>query len=302
VTSWTKRGRLCDGPAGAPWAVSHAALPVVDAVAGGHRVYFSARDDRGRARIGWAETNLAASGMWTVGQRPAIDIGPLGTFSDSGVTSSCIVTDRGTKYQYYTGWSLPTSVPFLLNAGLAISEDDGTSFRPLSGAPLLDRSPIDPYLTASPWVLVEGGVWRMWYVSGVAWVMSEGKPKHKYHIRYAESRDGIVWDRRGVVCIDFKSDDEYAIARPCVVRDSDKYRMWYSYRGDRYRVGYAESGDGVVWTRMDECAGIDVTPGGWDGDMIEYPCVVDVNGRRLMLYNGNDYGRTGIGLAEMARA
>ena len=300
MTTWTKRGRLCEGFAGASWAVSHAALPVVDPIGSGHRVYFSARDDRGRARIGWADTNLAAPGAWTVGQRPSIDIGPLGTFSDSGVTSSCIVTHQGTKYQYYTGWSLGTSVPFFLNAGLATSDDGGASFRPLSGAPLLDRSAVDPYLTASPWVLIDGGIWRMWYVSGVAWVMSDGKAKHKYHIRYAESRDGIVWDRRGVVCIDFKSDDEYAIARPCVVRDSDKYRMWYSYRGDRYRVGYAESKDGVVWTRMDESAGIDVAPGEWDGDMIEYPCIVDVPGRRLMLYNGNDYGRTGIGLAEMS--
>jgi hypothetical protein len=300
VTTWTKRGQLCDGFSGASWAVSHAALPVVDEINGGHRVYFSARDDRGRARIGYADTNLAAPGAWLVSPRPALDLGPLGTFSDSGVTSSCIVNHQGTKYQYFTGWSLGASVPFFLHAGLALSDDNGASFRPLSNAPLFERSDADPFLTASPWVLIDGGVWRMWYVSGLAWVMSGGKPMHKYHIRYAESRDGIVWDRRGIVCIDFKSDHEYAIARPCVVRDAGTYRMWYSYRGDRYRIGYAESGDGVVWTRLDECAGIDVTAGAWDSDMIEYPCVVDVGGRRLMLYNGNDYGKTGIGLAEVS--
>jgi hypothetical protein len=301
VTTWTKRGQLCAGFSGASWAVSHAALPVVDEIAGGHRVYFSARDDRGRARIGYAETNLAAPGAWRVSERPSIDIGPLGTFSDSGVTSSSLVTHQGTKYQYYTGWALGASVPFFLHVGLALSDDNGASFRPLSDAPLFERSDADPFLTASPWVLIDNGVWRMWYVSGLAWVMSGGKPMHKYHIRYAESRDGIVWDRRGVVCIDFKSDDEYAIARPCVIKDGGTYRMWYSYRGDRYRIGYAESNDGVVWTRLDEAAGIGVTAGAWDGDMIEYPCIVDVGGRRLMLYNGNEYGRTGIGLAEMNR-
>jgi hypothetical protein len=31
--------------------------------------------------------------------------------------------------------------------------------------------------------------------------------------------------------------------------------------------------------------------------MIEYPAVFDVEGRRYMLYNGADYGRTGVGLA-----
>ena len=301
MTAWKKLGRLCDG-AGASWAVSHAALPVVDPVGGGHyRVYFSARDDRGRARIGWAETDLSPSGGWRVSAGPAIDLGPLGSFSDNGVTSSCLVNHNGVKYQFYTGWSLGVTVPFYLNAGMAASQDGGATFTPCSKAPILALNDVDPFLTASPWVLVEGGVWRMWYVSGLAWVISNGKATHKYHIRYAESRDGLQWDRRGIVCIDFKNDTEYAISRPCVVHDGDTYRMWYAYRGDRYRIGYAESPDGVVWTRMDECAGIGVSPGEWDGDMIEYPCVVDLRGRRLMLYNGDGYGRTGIGVAEWTK-
>jgi hypothetical protein len=303
LTAWVKRGQLCGGFSGASWAKTHALLPIVDDDGGGrYRVYFSARDERGRSRIGWAESDLRPGGVWRVSQAPSLDLGPLGGFSDSGVTNSCIVTHHGVKYLFYTGWSLGTTVPFYLNVGLAISEDEGRTFRPLSDAPLLDRSSVDPFLTASPWVMIDGGVWRMWYVSGASWIIDDGKPKHRYHIRYAESRDGLAWDRRGVVCIDFKSDDEYAIARPCVVRDSGTYRMWYAYRGDRYRIGYAESADGIVWRRMDNAAGIDVTPGNFDGDMIEYACVFDARGRRLMLYNGDGYGRTGIGVAELARA
>jgi len=295
---WSKCGRLCDGPGQVGWAQTHAALPVVETTAAGRfRVYFSARDGRGRARVGSAETNLVP-GSWTPDAAPCLELGPLGSFSDSGVTSSCVVTVGDIKYLFYTGWSLGVTVPFYLSAGLAISDNGGATFQPFSQGPLLDRDEVDPLLTASPWVLIEGGIWRMWYVSAVSWVMSNGTPLHKYHIRYAESRDGFSWNRRGIVCIDFKDDSEYAIARPCVIREDRVYRMWYAYRGDRYRIGYAESSDGVVWTRLDEQAGIDVSPGAWDGQMIEYPVVIDANGRRLMLYNGDDYGRTGIGLAE----
>jgi len=138
----------------------------------------------------------------------------------------------------------------------------------------------------------------MWYVSATCWVMKNDRPMHKYHIRYAESDDGLRWRREGVVCIDFKSDDEFAIARPCVIKDGDVYRMWYAYRGSSYRIGYAESLDGISWRRLDNDARIDVSTDGWDSQMIEYPCVFDVGTRRVMLYNGNDYGRTGIGLAE----
>jgi predicted GH43/DUF377 family glycosyl hydrolase len=72
--------------------------------------------------------------------------------------------------------------------------------------------------------------------------------------------------------------------------------MWFAVRGDRYRIGYAESADGVGWTRHASpvlTAGSDA----WETDMVAYPCVFDWEGRRYMLYNGNGYGRTGVGMA-----
>jgi hypothetical protein len=76
--------------------------------------------------------------------------------------------------------------------------------------------------------------------------------------------------------------------------------MWFSYRsgtGERYRIGYAHSDDGVTW-RLDLArSGIDVSATGWDADMIEYPYVFNHNGVRYMLYNGNGYGANGFGLA-----
>ena len=124
-----------------------------------------------------------------------------------------------------------------------------------------------------------------------------GQPRHYYHIRYAESSDGLRWSRRARPCIDYASPDEYAISRPCVVRDRDAYRLWYASRGAAYRIGYAESADGLDWTRKDADAGLDVSAAGWDSEMVAYPCVFDAGGRRYLLYNGNGYGRTGIGLA-----
>ena len=73
--------------------------------------------------------------------------------------------------------------------------------------------------------------------------------------------------------------------------------MWYSYRGDSYRIGYAESLDGVHFDRRDDLVGIDVSDAGWDSKSIEYPNVFDHKENRYMLYNGNDYGLTGIGMA-----
>ena len=98
----------------------------------------------------------------------------------------------------------------------------------------------------------------MWYVSCTGWRKlterdmdkKDMKNEHYYHIRYAESKDGINWQSDGVVCIDYR-DEEYAIARPVVYKEDGLYKMWYCYRGgqDTYRAGYAESEDGIAWER-----------------------------------------------------
>jgi hypothetical protein len=187
-------------------------------------------------------------------------------------------------------------VPFYLMAGVAVSRD-GAPFERRSPAPLLDRSASDPYLTASPFVSLEEGRWRMWYVSGSDWAPTPAGPRHRYNIRYAESDDGLAWRRNGHVCLDYRDAAEYAFARPWVIKDADLYRMWFAVRGSRYAIGYAESLDGVTWERRDDEAGLVPSHEGWDSEMVEYPCVFDHAGTRYMLYNGNDYGRSGVGLA-----
>ena len=82
-----------------------------------------------------------------------------------------------------------------------------------------------------------------------------------------------------------------------MIRDADRYRMWYSYRGTAYRIGYAESPDGSRWERQTTWPGSTSSPGGFDSEMIEYACDFDYRGRRHMLYNGNGFGTTGIGHA-----
>ena len=67
----------------------------------------------------------------------------------------------------------------------------------------------------------------------------------------------------------------------------------------RDRLGLAHSRDGVAWQRSDERLGLDVSPGAWDGDSIEYGAEIEAAGRTWLLYNGDDFGATGFGVAEL---
>lgn len=297
--SWRRLGLLPLDTGAARWASTHAALPVAEPIGDGvWNLYLSLRDNDGRARIGRTRLTLSPSpSLAPLDPTPVVDLGVLGAFDDSGVVTSCLVSTGDRRMLYYTGWSRGVTVPFYLVAGVAVS-DAGQPFRRLSDGPLLDRNFADPFLTASPFVMGDGTSWRMWYVSGSKWEMTAGGPRHYYHIRYAHSADGLTWERPGVICVDYHpGSDEYAFGRPFVLKDRDRFLMWYSVRGTRYVIGYAESADGIRWLRQDATAGMQPSAEGWDSEMVEYPWILEHHGTRYMLYNGNGYGRTGVGFA-----
>lgn len=284
------------------WMSTHASLPHAVQTGNGSqvRVFYSGRDRQNRASIGAVSVDLRTLRVvpGSLTEEPLLAPGPLGAFDDSGVTISCVVSHRDRLYLYYTGWALGQTVPFYLAVGVAVSVDGGNSFERLSAAPILDRHPVDPYLSASPSVLVERESWRMWYVSGRRWEARPEGPRHYYLIRSAESADGINWTRHDEVAVDFVGADEFAMGRPHVLRLDGNYHMWFCSRGERYRLRYACSSDGRHWQRHDDAVGLDPAPQGWDGEMQAYPCVLHAAGRWWMFYNGNDYGAAGFGIAE----
>jgi len=297
---WIKKGLIFNAPGDKPWAVSHAAVPCAEHIENDlFRIYFNMRDDQNRGFLSYIEVDINnPKKILHVSDKPILSPGPLGTFDDNGVTAPCIVNIDNEKYLYYIGWNKGGSVLYHTSIGLAISKDGGLTFNKYSLGPTMERNASEPYFCSNPYVLIENDLWRMWYISFVSWEIFENKPRPHYRINYAESRDGINWKRDGKVCIDFKNEKEWAISSPCVIKEGNSYKMWYSYAGNHtYRIGYAESRDGIDWTRKDDEVGIDISKTGWDSEMIEHPFVFDHKGIRYLLYCGNGFGKTGFGYA-----
>jgi len=294
---WKKLGLVFVPNNHTPWMETHAANPVVEHLEEDiYRVYFSGRDNNNRSSIGYVDVDINLPfKIIGVAPRPLVVPGERGMFDDSGVSLGCIVNVEGRKFLYYLGWNLGVTVPWRNSIGLAIFNERSGMYEKFGKAPLLDRCEVDPYTISYPYVMKDGNIYRMWYGSSLGW--GKGWMEMAFVIKYAESHDGIHWNREGHIALNFKSDKESAIARAFVLNEKEKYKMWYSYRGDSYRIGYAESPDGVQWTRKDELAGIDVSDNGWDSEMIEYPHVFDHKDSRYMFYNGNGFGKTGFGLA-----
>jgi predicted GH43/DUF377 family glycosyl hydrolase len=293
---WRKLGRVFCPDRQHEWMQSHAAnCAALRIDTHRYRVFFSSRDAHNRASIGWVELDIRnPQSVLAISGEPVLTPGAAGTFDDSGVSLACIVPDGAVTYLYYTGWNLGVTVPWRNSIGLAVSRD-GLHFERVSPAPVLDRNRIDPFSLSYPFVRRDAGGWRMWYGSNLRWGAEQRDMDHV--IKYATGTDAETWTPTGDVCIGIERDGEYAFSRPCVVVDRALWRMWYSYRGAVYRIGYADSQDGIAWTRRDALAGIEPGPEEWDAETVEYPWVFDHDGTRYLLYNGNRYGLTGFGLA-----
>jgi len=265
------------------------------------RVYFSGRGKDNVSRIGYCDINMKKDfEIINISKNPVLDIGEVGCFDENGVAYPWFIMVDEKVYLYYVGWVKGGKGGFINHLGLAIKSHNKEEFKRYSKVPVLERTDKEPIGTGSACVIKVNEKYLMWYTSFVRWEMQNNSFKHYYHIKYAESYDGINWIRNQIVALNFENPDEYCIAKPMVIYENNLYRMWYSYRGASYRIGYAESMDGINWIRKDNFAGIGVSPTGWDSEMIEYANIFKFDNMYYMLYNGNDFGKSGIGIAQYA--
>jgi predicted GH43/DUF377 family glycosyl hydrolase len=303
MQEWKKLGLIFNVNKNFDWMYSHASVPFIQYLEDDlFKIYFSSRNKYNESSIGYIIIDIyKPDNILEISSKPILAKGELGAFDDSGTMGCCILDNNNEKYLYYIGWNLGITVPFRNSIGLAVSKDNGKSFQKAFSGPIIDRTKDEPHFTASNCVIKDKDIYKIWYLSCTGWIKEEGKLIHNYHIKYAESEDGINWKRDGKIAIDYKDKYEYAISVPRVIKENNIYKMWFSSRATKdistYRIRYAESTDGINWVRKDEEVGIDVSESGWDSEMICYPYVFDHKGKRYMLYNGNGYGKTGFGLA-----
>jgi predicted GH43/DUF377 family glycosyl hydrolase len=199
------------------------------------------------------------------------------------------------------------SVPFNTSIGLAISKDRGTTFNRIGPGPILSASVDEPFVLSGPKVRRFDGLLYMFYLAGTKWIEHEGKSEIIYKLRMAVSKDGVHWNKINKNIVSDILEENECQAGPDVFYYNGKYHMYFVYRyaldfrnnrGRGYKIGYAHSDDLINWIRDDENVGIQYSESGeWDGDMHHYPHVFELDGNHYMLYNGNEFGKYGFGLA-----
>lgn len=309
---WRKHGRIFAADGRFDWMQEYSQVPTSMLLVDRIRIFFTCRP---RREIGgdyvsfttFLDVDRSDPGrVLYVHDRPVLDLGEPGTFDQFGVMP-CSVIEMGSEvWLYYVGWSRSRGVPWQSSIGLAMSRDGGLTFQRIGRGPIITRTPDEPFVHGSPFVLKSNEEFHLWYLCGTEWVRHGEKFESIYRLKHAISRDGVDWKREEGHCISTQSPLECQ-ARPAVWRIGDLHHMLFSYRSGvdfrrpetGYAIGYAYSKDLRHWVREDAAGEIEKSSTGWDSEMVSYPSVLEVDGRILLFYCGNHMGRDGFGYATL---
>jgi len=313
---WLKLGQIFDFDE-SPFAgkyVSHAQSPQALVLKDRVRIYFSTRisDAPGQflSHVQFVDYDLDFRNLIGFSDHVVVPLGELGTFDEHGIfpLSPVVVGDK--VYGYTNGISRRVSVAVETGAGLVISSNGGETFIKSGDGPVLSATTYEPVLVGDPFVRVFKDRFHMFYVFGRKWSEStDGSLAERvYKVGHAVSDDGVNWHKENNQILPDVIDENECQALPTVIKIEGRYHMYFCFRhmagfryqkGRGYRLGYAYSDDLSDWKRDDAGAGIGLSSSGWDSEMMCYPNIFECQDRVYLLYNGNNFGRSGFGLARL---
>ncbi len=282
------------------------------------RIYFSTRskdEQSGKylSHVAFVDMKKDLRDILRISNKTVIPLGGLGCFDEHGIFPLNVMRNGGVVYGYTCGWSRRISVSVETSIGLVISHDQGVTFERFGDGPVLTASINEPCLVGDGFVRVFDNIFHMWYIFGTGWkhYSTKAGPDRTYKIGHATSHNGINWSKsaEGQIITDRLGADE-SQALPTVIKIDNRYHMFFCYRQSfnfrqdferSYRIGHAWSDDLVHWERDDEDPLIEVTPHEWDSEMMCYPHVFEIANQVYLLYNGNEFGRYGFGLAVLEK-
>jgi hypothetical protein len=299
---WKKLGQIFDPNKHRlhPKLKTHASTPVAALIEQDtFRIFFSSRDEVNRSSVGSLDFNLLSKEVLAIRNSPVVEHGNLGSFFSDGISLGNYFEANDKKFISFMGWTILSDKEWRGEIGY-FELDNNLLFKDILLDPVIKLDElIDPLSLSYPWVMqMPQGSYKIWYGSTLSKNSKSGEMLHV--INHGSSVDGFNWKKNGL-SLPYQEQVINAFSRPSVIcYDHKNFEMWYSYRraGQKsYGISSAVSNDGKKWLHNKEHLQMSTSNSGWDSEMIEYPFVFQHKQNLYMLYNGNDYGKTGFGLA-----
>lgn len=278
-------------------------------------LYYAGADKGGHRRICLAIASVNNIREWKrLG--PLFDLGGKDSFDETWCVLPCVHRIGGKWHLYYTGRSAKSGIGLqaFYGMGLATSTDlknwkKHSDQHILTGDGFPDW-PDNRGIAGGARIIEtkdEHGdtLYRMYYTLPTGTPSKDLTVDQAKQAVIAHSHDGINWfDKRVVMRPRKEADYENAACIALNVwKTKSRWRAIYAAIGTRfgaYSICEAVSDDALTWERGEPGENLALPPTrdkSWEGQMTEYPNVIEENGKLRLFYCGNGYGATGIGTA-----
>jgi len=179
-----------------------------------------------------------------------VDLSDEGTYDTDSAGCCAVIKDGATYKMWYSGKNAVVNYSIIY-----CTSSDGKSW---TGHTLCFKEgaegTYDSQRSQWPCVIKDGSTYKLWY---------GGFNGSNWRILYCASANGTSWSSHQL-SLDINSlplVDWNGVVRPTVVKDTDRYEMWYSGNAGPYRGCHTHSFDGIEWLAR-TCEQV------WDDDFI----------------------------------
>ena len=257
-------------------------------------VFFARRDFNNESDTGYFIFDVVNEKVVKISKKPILKRGPLGSFDDSAAIASQILKIGNKYFLYYVGWTRGLKVPYFSSIGLAISKKIIGPYKKIYNAPIISQSKENPYFVATCFVKKDKN-YKMYLTSNTEWKKKHKVSTPRYLIKSSISSDGINWKHEDNEVIGFQNRNETAITRPWIIEYKKKDIMFFSLKKKQYEIETAIYKN-KKWVRK-RMFKFSKKSNKFDSDSQEYSTILKFKDKYVMFYNGNNYGKDGIGYA-----
>lgn len=278
--------------------LNYSSNPVLISLRNGQlRIFFNSRDIKNRSSIYsidfFPKTLKPDYGSVSLQHLYGVE----NSYFSHGISIGQLFSLNGEICLSVMGWKNPEDRHWEGRIGYIPLDEDGNLTK-LSTHPWMDLDQEDPISLSYPAVFEDADSKSIWYGSTYTWDSGNGEMVHV--LKEAKlAHDGRVI--KGDKIMPYVLGSAQAFSRPAIVRIENILLMAYSYRGNttKYRIGFMQIGDMSTASHLNGITPFLTSNNSWESEMVEYPSFFYLNDQLYMLYNGNSFGKTGIGVVEV---
>jgi hypothetical protein len=280
-------------------AITYTSNPVAYHLHGSlFRIYFNSRDTMNRSEVWSVDFDLQAMQIVESSLKVQLDYrGKFPQYCQNGISLGSVFTLSNERFIGFMGWYVPHRKHWVGEIG-RLRIDSEFNLELFDSSPWIGISPDDPVSLSYPAVQEVKGGSDIWYGTTRTWDAGNGEMLHTLERSHLDHYGAIT---KTQAVVPYQLGEAQAFSRPSLINAGGVTLFSYSFRGNQNKYQIAVRTMEAIGESVEFGEPSVFSPGqiAWENEMVEYPYMVQYQGKIFMLYNGNSFGKSGIGLAEI---